>query len=290
NQEPSAIVFEKKLVEEKNTYSIGEKIYYQLDIQFPNGIATEETCVVTDSATKELELLTESLKVHSEEKRLENLTFHSHSQGFSIAFNGQDLQDLAGKTVRINYQMRLRQDAIADQSIINQATLDIGTASLSRSTRIRTGGKWFQKVTKDKEQQVLEDAMFMIKNQQEEYLHLKDGKYCWKKRARDAITLTSDRNGLFSINGLADGEYLLEEIKAPKGYKRNPYAVSFVVKSMSYAINGQPSEPLKITNQKQETSFLFPKTTDEKISVGMIGGISIIGSFIIYQKNRSKEE
>ena len=261
-----------------------------LDIQFPNGIASEETCVVTDSATKELELLTESLKVHSEEKRLENLTFHSHSQGFSIAFNGQDLQDLAGKTVRINYQMRLRQDAIADQSIINQASLDIGTASLSRSTRIRTGGKWFQKVTTDKEQQVLEDAMFMIKNQQEEYLHLKDGKYCWKKRARDAITLTSDRNGLFSINGLADGEYLLEEIKAPKGYKRNPYAVSFVVKSMSYAINGQPSEPLKITNQKQETSFLFPKTTDEKISVGMIGGLSIIGSFIIYQKNRSKEE
>ncbi|MDY4306840.1 prealbumin-like fold domain-containing protein [Enterococcus mundtii] len=51
-----------------------------------------------------------------------------------------------------------------------------------------------------------------------------------EKRARDAITLTSDRNGLFSINGLADGEYLLEEIKAPKGYKRNPYAVSFVVK------------------------------------------------------------
>ncbi|EGP4915253.1 hypothetical protein [Enterococcus faecium] len=56
-----------------------------------------------------------------------------------------------------------------------------------------------------------------------------------------------------------------------------------------FSINGQPSELLKITNHKQETTFLFPKT-NKKISVGMIGGIAIVGNFIIYQKKRSKEE
>ena len=152
--------------------------------------------------------------------------------------------------------MRLLDGVIADQPIINQATLDIGTESLVQSTYIRTGGKWFQKITADQEYQALEDALFLVKNQQEEYLHVKDGKYDWKRRARGALTLTSDRNGLFSISGLEDGEYLLEEIKAPKGYEKNPSAVSFTVKNMSYAINGQPSEPLKITNKKKNSLFI----------------------------------
>ena len=152
-------------------------------------------------------------------KRLENLTFHSHSQGFSIAFNGQDLQDLAGKTVRINYQMRLRQDAIADQSIINQATLDIGTASLSRSTRIRTGGKWFQKVTKDKEQQVLEDAMFMIKTNRKNTA-FERWKILLEKRARDAITLTSDQKWLIFHQWLSRRRiFYLKKSKHQKGIK-----------------------------------------------------------------------
>nr|WP_242542349.1 pilin N-terminal domain-containing protein [Enterococcus sp. DIV1298c] len=289
SQEASTTDFEKKLIEEKNDYSIGERICYRLEIQFPEEIAIEKTCFVNDNAAKELELLAETLEVYSENKRLKKLTLHSHSQGFSLAFSGQDLQELAGKTVKVDYQMRLLDEAIADQPIINQATLDIGTESLVQSTYIRTGGKWFQKITTDQEYQALEDALFLVKNQQEEYLHVKDGKYDWKRRARGALTLTSDRNGLFSISGLEDGEYLLEEIKAPKGYEKNSSAISFTVKNMSYAINGQPSEPLKITNKKKETPFLFPRTNEEKISVGIFGGVLIIGSFIIYQKNRSKK-
>lgn len=287
-QPSSSLVFEKKLAEKVDNFSIGDTIRYSLKLQLPDRLSNEETCVISDHADQELAFLPATLEVLVAGEKMQEFTVHNQENGFSLVFAKDKLASLAGQTVNIKYQMQLKKEAIADQAIYNHAILDIGEDSISQTTHIRTGGKWFQKVASNNERQPLEGAAFLVKNQNGEYLHLIDGVYHWEKKAKDALTLTSNASGLFSVNGLKDGDYQLEEIKAPAGYVKNQSSISFTVKSMSYAVDGQQSDPLKIGNKEKNQSLFFPKTNEQKAAYFVIGIVIVLGCISILIKEREK--
>ena len=62
-----------------------------------------------------------------------------------------------------------------------------------------------------------------------EYLNETANGYRWQKEKALAKKFTSNQAGEFSVKGLKDGQYFLEEISAPKGYLLNQTEIPFTV-------------------------------------------------------------
>ncbi len=95
------------------------------------------------------------------------------------------------------------------------------------------------KVDSDNTATKLQGAEFKLKNANSQYAVVDaDNKVTsWVDAEADGSTLTSGANGLFSVTGLDDGTYYLEETKAPAGY--NLPASDFEVKITATTANGQ---------------------------------------------------
>ena len=94
--------------------------------------------------------------------------------------------------------------------------------------------------------------------------------------SQNGWTETSGKDGRLIFNNLADGTYLIREIKAPEGYKiENPIAYSFTVKNgiihkTEYNPNTgeqtdtvEENNPVQITN-KPEGNIYFKKTKEDE--------------------------
>lgn len=81
----------------------------------------------------------------------------------------------------------------------------------------------------------LQGAEFKLKNSEGKYAVVTEGKVTsWNN---EGTTLTSDKQGLFSVTGLDAGTYYLHETKAPAGY--NLPAKDFKVEITATTANGQ---------------------------------------------------
>ena len=73
--------------------------------------------------------------------------------------------------------------------------------------------------------------------------------YQWQREKAGAKRFTSDQAGEFSVKGLKDGHYFLEEIQAPKitCLIKKPFRLWL---KNSYTTNGKAATPLAIINKK----------------------------------------
>ena len=90
-----------------------------------------------------------------------------------------------------------------------------------------------------------------------------------------AYRLTSDQSGNFSVRGLTDGNYYLEEIQSPKGYIKSEELIPFVVEKNSFQQNGQQADPLKVKNRKADFG-LMPKTNEKNSQFYVIVGLILV--------------
>ena len=75
------------------------------------------------------------------------------------------------------------------------------------------------KVDSKNDKTKLEDAEFKLKNSDNKWATITDGKVTgWTTTENDGSVLTSDAEGNFKVTGLDDGTYTLVETKAPAGY------------------------------------------------------------------------
>ena len=95
------------------------------------------------------------------------------------------------------------------------------------------------KVDSDNDATKLQGAEFKLRNANNQYavVDADNTVTSWSATEEGGSTLTSDANGLFSVTGLDDGTYYLEETKAPAGY--NLPASDFEVKITATTANGQ---------------------------------------------------
>lgn len=221
--------------------------------------------------------------------------------GFEIAFKLDDkkgpaatqsiltanwLKDYAGKTLEIIYTVKLTEDTPIDADIKNKLYVDLQQSGLPEAEKqepeetppaIVTGGKKFVKHEKDKDDQTLKGAEFVITNKTgTQYLTGDANNYTWRNYVddtyEDAIRITSGDNGLFEIKGLKYGDYQLVETKAPNGYvKGGP--VDFVVDNGSYNVELGLRD--KIANVSR--GGFLPSTGGIGIAIFLIIGGSLMG-------------
>lgn len=216
-------------------------------------------------------------------------TLQITDHGFVLDFSIQQLEKFANQKLQVSYQMKVM-NAEPDTEIVNEGQLLTDKHTINKKVDIRTGGKRFVKRDSQDPQRTLANAVFVVKNQTGAYLHESAHGYQWQREKAGAKRFTSDQAGEFSVKGLKDGHYFLEEIQAPKNYLLNQKAIPFVVEKNSYTTNGKAATPLAIINKKH-TGFL-PKTNEQQATGLILAGVALIGFVIaglIDQKQKRGE-
>ncbi|HEL2552268.1 TPA: isopeptide-forming domain-containing fimbrial protein [Streptococcus suis] len=140
----------------------------------------------------------------------------------------------------------------------------------------------------------LENAEFVVKNEEGKYLVLnttsQDTETAWVEAAQKA-TATVFRSGVdgkFAVKGLKQGEYQLEEIKAPQGYALPSTTVPFTVGPNSWGT----TEELTETNfqQVKNKKITIPQTGGIGTLVFTVVGLSTMVFAFIAMKKRQAEE
>ncbi|MGU8048156.1 pilin N-terminal domain-containing protein [Streptococcus suis] len=140
----------------------------------------------------------------------------------------------------------------------------------------------------------LENAEFVVKNAEGKYLVLnttsQDTETAWVEAAQKA-TATVFRSGVdgkFAVKGLKQGEYQLEEIKAPQGYALPSTTVPFTVGPNSWGTTDELTE----TNfqQVKNKKIIIPQTGGIGTVVFTVVGLSTMVFAFIAMKKRQAEE
>lgn len=179
--------------------------------------------------------------------------------------------------------MQLNSTAQANKEINNNGTLDFGFGISTKKVSVYTGSKQFVKIETNKPNKRLAGAVFLIKNKAGNYLQRTANGYKWTSNESDALHLTSDKNGAFSIIGLRTGDYWLKELKAPSGYILSETEIPFTI-STSLSEDKETVGRLKVVNRKENSRPFLPKTNETKnillVVVGMMFASLAIWLFI----------
>ncbi|MDT2837951.1 SpaH/EbpB family LPXTG-anchored major pilin [Enterococcus durans] len=264
---------EKKVAGKQKSFSIGELVTYSVTTRIPNA----QSYQLKDRSDKNLILLPQTIVAQIDGTTLvEGVSFKKQANGFDMTLTNDLLKQSAGKQLTLTYQMRIGTDASPDKMLENTLTMETESQKYYRTAGVRTGGKRFCKVD-SQDKTPLPGAVFRIKNSEGKYLHQTSQGIVWRTDRKNAYLLTSGQDGHFSIRGLKDGSYSLEEIKAPAGYIKSKNEITFMVKENSFQVDDQLVEPLEIINKEENQSSILPKTNDQSYIGLIIIGIGLVG-------------
>lgn len=112
--------------------------------------------------------------------------------------------------------------------------------------------------------------------------------YAWSSEVSgsdwEEVKLISDSEGKLSIEGLKQGTYCLQEIKAPKGYALPKNEAAYT----EFTVDDDPTTSDKTTIDNQPKGIL-PSTGGMGIIVFILVGIALVGGAVIYFKKRHQE-
>lgn len=234
--ESENLPFEKEVIG-NISYEIGERITYEIRTRIPENPMDYDVFRISDTADSVLEFYPDTLTVRVGETSLNPGVTFTQTQlanGFNLEFHPDLLTDYRGQELVIRYEMALNEEAIADVNYLNEGKLEYDNNVLIAKDMVRTGGYRFVKVDVRNQNITLPDAHFILRNSNNQYLMIDDGRFNWVIGRGDATEFVSDDEGLFSISGLKYGTYYLEETKAPFRYILSEEAIAFNVMYGTY--------------------------------------------------------
>lgn len=121
--------------------------------------------------------------------------------------------------------------------------------------------------------------------------------YEWGDK-KDAVVLTSDKEGKFEITGLEYGNYKLEENKAPEGYAKldaNEKQLEFEVKKGSYStedvnIKYNAADNDESAKQIKNKNVTIPQTGGIGSLIFIVAGLALMGVAFTAMKRRNSYE
>lgn len=262
--------FEKRIVDAKDSYQLGDQINYHLTTTLPSSLSMYYKYLISDHADNSLLLDPQSIKVEIGGNIFSGYQLETAQNSFKLNFDLEQLKPYAGKTVSVKYTMTLDSQERVDVDIINTAELETNFDKITRKKTVKTGGKKFVKVDVAKRDATLAGAEFLVKNQQDEYLQMSGKTYHWTKDKGNSalVKLISSNEGVFEIKGLRYGKYRLEEIKAPLGYVLSKSDISFEVSENSYTFS---DGILPVVNQRDtvETKGSGQRTGSQRVNTAL---------------------
>lgn len=311
---------DKKLLNGKHDFTVGDQISYQLITRVPENISNQQYTkfTLTDLPNDYVQIDQDSIAVsfdgqeYSESSGLFELWKNTPETGFTLNFNLDLLHDLKGQELVVTYQAKLLEvpENSIDRELINTATLDWGNGTLTDEEWVVTSGKRFVKKDANDTTKLLANAKFVVKNTDGKYLKQTSGGTSWLTVPETAITsgsyqdygltvLTSGSDGTFNIKGLSYGSYQLVEVAAPDGYQLLSQPVSFTVSANSYQLfEGEQrlaSAALDVLNDPSGTlpstgGKVLPSTGEKQLILITLSGILLLGLMLMIARRRENRE
>ena len=218
--------------------------------------------------------------------------------GFNIAMNltgaagpatAQYLSQYAGQRIEFYYTVSFTDETPVDLDINNEFTVtmnhDGGQDDVKTNDPIDpiiTGGKKFFK-HEDGETKGLAGAEFIVireVNGVEQYLTVGTESKTWtpvgpNEDYANATKFISDADGRFEVTGLAYGDYMLREIKAPNGFQKLTDDVDFEIDKDSY----NNATALPIANSSKGGTL--PSTGGMGIIAFIVIGLGLMAAAIV---------
>ena len=216
-----------------NTAKIGETVEFETKINVKKGAANyvlhdkmdagltlDKTSikVVVDDAVVTTSETTYAVKTEQGDKKDSDCTFE-------IVFADTYVAGLAGKTIVVTYNATLNSKAVVGGTGNNNETyLKYGNDNNTTHGKTTTYTYEFDIVKTNDANQLLEGAVFSLYASEDAPTPMNlvagnTGVYRLPTKD-DATTVTTFTAGKVTIQGLANGDYYLEEITAPKGYNK----------------------------------------------------------------------
>lgn len=294
-------------------YNIGDKVPFQLIGTMPSNIGSYTTYYYEfiDTLSKGLtydEDAKITLKDGNNTKTVTgNLTFSKGENGITtlnIIFD--DIKKTAGTDFTITANTKV----IVDYTATLNKSANIGIVGnenevkLTFSNNPNAAGKGetapdkvivftyeldVEKIDGTDNTKKLQDAIFILKNSDgSKYAKVENGIFKeWTTIEAEATKLTTDQAGLIKVAGLDDGQYLIEEIKAPSGYNKLTGDVTVVITATT--VNGQTwnGTDAAITNFSVSNGQAEISTGIAKIQIANNAGSTLpstggIGTTIFY--------
>lgn len=295
------------------SYDVGASFDYLIYPKVPKGIESYTKFEIRDTLDSKLDYL-DSITV-----TYNGVTFNKgndyllnqNTRGFTLTFTVTGLQKLAKnrpatetlKDLEIKYRARINNTATMGENIYNNATLIYNNGYNScekdvpdiKRPEVHTGGRQFIKVD-NITQTYLEDlktATFVVKNSENKYMKVYQGKVSWVPNISDATKISlNPTDGSFEVTGLAYGNngeeftYSLVEVDVPVGYiKMNDF--SFKISASSYGDGTSIYDNTKVTNTKKPN---IPQTGGIGSIIFLAAGLLIMGSAVVALKRKKKLE
>lgn len=244
------------------TVNRGETVTYTITVDLPGDIAEYDDFKITDTLHENLSYVAGS---------------ESGATGFTFAQDGQTLTwtadpaALSPGTVKITFDAIISEDAIANEPIDNEASIDYNNGYVSGGDKdnvpvLPTAGT-LKVLKKDGDTKAtLDGAVFELRDL--------DGNV--------VKTGTTNNNGIIDFGEVDYGEYKLVETKAPEGYSklRNPIDVT-----VNEANNEQT-----ITVDNYKSGWELPKTGGIGSLLFTLAGLILMGTAaFMFIRRRRKE-
>lgn len=278
-------------------------VSYQLLADLPNypASAAKKLFEIVDVTPAEVDFVNGTVKVYASvdgntwdaltADTNYTLTFDANARSFTVAVKYDTIAAKAYSKVKVTYDGRVNQTAVAATNMVNTATLSYnndpynaeGLATLSDSALVATGGAEIVKVDAKDAAKFLAGAEFKLATKGGDLKFSKTVDGVYKVDANGSTTLvTAGDKGLIKIDGLAPGTYTLTETKAPAGYVLPSNSLELVVKDTTgYA-------KLTVTNSK---GFSLPTTGGAgTIALTVAGVVVMAGAGLMLARGRKGHE
>ena len=276
----------------------GDILNYKLTINLPANIG--DTTAVTsfkiyDKPSDGLALIDEEVVVGNL-KLGDDYTISFANGGFTVELklDSEKVKDLAGQALSLTYDMKLTAEVNPDELQNNKASVQINNSpeqEITPPTPEGTGGYKF--IKKDAQTgKELSGAEFVIANKDQtkfvKFASQKNtkGEYVfesWVDSKADASRVISDDKGAIKVIGLENGDYVLNETKAPSTnyILLKDGTVTFTVTHGEYG-----SSNLEVTNTPKG---LLPSTGGAGIYAFLIIGLGMmLTAGLLFKKYRKQ--
>ncbi|WP_195454743.1 SpaH/EbpB family LPXTG-anchored major pilin [Turicibacter sanguinis] len=290
-----------KVVDGDLSANIGDTVSWKVTTTVPSTIKDLKTFTITDTLSDGLTYTADSLVVTHNGKTLVKDT------DYTLSVEGQVIKVIlvpakltALKDVVVTYKTKLNENAVVGtdgnkNDVVLDYSTSTGTDSETKQTKPETDPKVYTfglKLTKN--------------NNAGGLLNGAEFKLCNKETEPKCKTLTTT-DGVINFTGLATGEYVLTEVKAPTGYNllKSPIVIKI---TPTYKDNGKEltvtaTADSKDLNYNNETGyfeitvlnnkgFQLPATGGMGTVIFIIGGLSLMalagGAYVASKRKESR--
>ncbi len=286
--------------EATNTAKIGDTVEFKTEINVKKGAANYvlhdkmDAGLTLDSASIKVTVGSANVTANADTYTIKTTGMTDADCTFEIAFADAYVAGLADETIVVTYNATLNSNAVVGSTgNKNDTYLKYGNSNDTTHSMTTTYTYEFDVVKTNDANQSLEGAVFSLYASKDETVPMKlvkNGTDVYRLATKDDITtVTKFTAGKVTIQGLANGNYYLEEITAPKGYNKLDQRVKITIDNADLKANTTGDGGVRVENKAGTT---LPGTGGIGTTIFYLigGGLMVAAAVLLIAKKRMESK